>query len=245
MYIAAIMDTAPVKVVWRPVDSWGMYAGRVRTTGSEARWARGLAVAVLTAPGVLLAQLAVSGVLPSWRSALVVWAAVAVVACAVRTRTAAGTAAVAAVAQVVGHAVVALTVPHAASQQGCLAVVGRGADLGVRYALVRGDACPPGSAATAPALAAVLSAVAAAVVVLLGHALLAALTGVLVAALAAGTDLAARLADAVLPALALLLGVRPAPAGSPVPPLPEPPALIDRHRSRGPRRRGPPAFSAA
>src|SRR3954468_7513343 len=178
-----------------------MYAGRVATTVGEARWARGLAVALVTVPGVLLAQLLVTGNTPTVRSAVVVAVVVAAVSCAVPTRTITGTAGLAAVAQLAGHLVLALAAPQAHARQGCLSVVGRGADLGVRYALVRGDACPPGTLAAAPALTAVVAAVAAAALVLLGSALLAALTGVLVAALAAGLDLVRELVDAVLPAL--------------------------------------------
>jgi hypothetical protein len=223
-----------------------MYAGRVTTTGCDTRWARGLAVAVVTVPGVFLAQLLVAGNAPTLPSAVVVAAVVTVVTCAVPTRTVAGTAGVAAGAQLAGHLVLALAAPQAQTRQGCLSVVGRGADLGVRYALVHGDACPPGTVSAAPALTAVVAAVAAAALVLLGHALLAALTGVLVAALAAGLDLVRRLADAVLPATALLRGVQVTPTGRPSPPLPEPLALSDRWQpGRLPRRGPPPAPAAA
>ena len=150
-------------------------------------------------------------------------------ACAVPTRTVAGTAGVAAVAQLAGHLVLALAAPQTLTRQGCLSVVGHGADLGVRYALVHGDACPPGALSAGPALTAVVAAVAAAALVLLGHAVLATLTGVLVAALAAGLELIRRLADAVLPALALLHAARRG-AGrtAAAPPLPEP---LGAHRS--------------
>jgi hypothetical protein len=222
-----------------------MYAERVTTTGGDARWARGLAVALVTVPGVLLAQLVVAGAAPALRSAVVVAAVVAAVACAVPTRTVAGTAGLAAVAQLAGHLVLALAGPGAQTREGCLSVVGHGADLGVRYALVRADACPPGALAVAPALTAVVAAVAAAALVLLGSALLATLTGVLVAALAAGFELVRRLADAVLPALALLRGVRVVPAGRPVPPLPQPLLLTDRWQPGRLSRRGPPRVLAA
>ncbi len=224
-----------------------MYPGRVTaTTRGNARWARGLAVALVTAPGVLLAQFVVTDTLPSWRAALIVCAIVAAVACAVPTRGALGTAAVAAAAQLAGHVALALTAPQSDARQGCLSVVGRGADLGVRYALVHGDACPPGALSAAPALAAVVSAVAGALVVLLGHALLAGLTGVLVATLTAGVELVRRLADAVRPVLTLLVGVRLVPPASPAPPLAEPPVLTDRwHPDRAFRRGPPPAAAAA
>jgi hypothetical protein len=215
------------------------------TTRENARWARGLAVALVTAPGVLLAQFVVADALPSWRAALIVCAIVAAVACAVPTRGAVGTAAIAGAAQLAGHVGLALTGPQSDARQGCLSVVGRGADLGVRYALVRGDACPPGALSAAPALAAVVSAVAGALVVLLGHALLAGLTGVLVATLTAGVELVRRLADAVRPVLTLLVGVRLVPPASPTPPVAEPPVLTDRWQPDRAFRRGPPPTAAA
>jgi hypothetical protein len=226
-----------------------MYAGFVTTTGGDVRWARGLAVALVTVPGVLLAQLLVTGTVPTLRSAVVVAAVtsvvVATVTCAVPTRTIAGTAGLAAVAQLAGHLVLALAAPQAHARQGCLSVVGHGADLGVRYALVHGDACPPGTLSAAPALTAVAAAVAGAALVLLGSALLAALTGVLVAALAAGLELVRRLVDAVLPALALLLGVQVVPTRRPTPPLPRPPALTGLWQPGRLARRGPPLVLAA
>jgi len=212
----------------------------VTTTGADARWARGLAVALVTAPGVLLAQLVVTRAAPGVLSAAVVCAVVAAVACAVPTRTALGTAGLAAVAQLAGHLVLAVTAPQSATPRGCLSVVGRGADLGVQYALVRADACPPGALSAGPALAAVLSALAAAVVVLLGHGMLAALTAVVVAAVAAGLELVRTLADAVRPVLVLLLGAVVVPSAStPVPPA-EPPVLTDRWQPDRALRRGPP-----
>jgi hypothetical protein len=222
-----------------------MYAGSVTTAGGDARRARGLAVALVTVPGVLLAQLVVTGAAPALGSAVVVAAVVAAVACAVPTRTVAGTAGLAAVAQLAGHLVLAVASPGTQTGQGCLSVVGHGADLGVRFALVRADACPPGTLSAAPALTAVVAAVGAAALVLLGSALLATLTGAVVAALAAGLELVRRLADAVLPAPALLRGVQVVPAGRPAPPLPEPLLLTDRWQPGRPPRRGPPLVLAA
>jgi hypothetical protein len=226
-----------------------MYAGRVTTTGGDARWARGLAVALVTVPGVLLAQLLVTGSPPTSRSAVVVAAVTSVVACAlacaVPTRTARGTAGLAAFAQLAGYLVLALGAPQAQTRQGCLSVVGHGADLGVRYALVHADACPPGALNAGPALSAVVAGVAAAALVLLGNALLAALTGLLVAALAVGLEFARRLADAVLPPPALLRGVRVVPTGRPLPPLPRPLPLIGRRQPGRLPRRGPPLVLAA
>jgi hypothetical protein len=221
-----------------------MYAEPV-TTGADGPWARGLAVALATVPGVLLAQLLVTGNPPALRSAVVAAAVTCVLACTVLTRTARGTAGLAAFAQLAGYLVLALAAPQAQTRQGCLSVVGHGADLGVRYALVHADACPPGALNAGPALTAVVSAVAGAALVLLGNAMLAALTGVLVAALAAGLALVRRLADAVLPPPALLRGVRVVPTGRPLPPLPQPLPLTGRRQPGRLPRRGPPLVLAA
>src|SRR3954454_493128 len=198
-----------------------MYAGPVTTTAADARWARGLAVALVTAPGVLLAQLVVAGSVPSLPAAGVVCGVVAAVGCVGPARSGLGAAAVAASAQLAGNVVLALAAPQADARGGCLSVVRRGGDLGIRYAVEREGAGPPAAVGAGPALAAVLAAVAAAALVLVGSAVLAVLTGALVVVLAAGVELARRLAGAVLPALSLL-GVRPVPAGTPVPPLSEP-----------------------
>jgi hypothetical protein len=226
-----------------------MYAEAVTTTGGDARWARGLAVALVTVPGVLGAQLLVTGNPPAPRAAVVAAAVTSVVtcalACAVPTRTVRGSAGLAACAQLAGYLVLSFAAPQAQTRQGCLSVVGHGADLGVRYALVHADACPPGTLNAGPALTAVVAAVAAAALVLLGNALLAAFTGVLVAALAAGLELVRRLADAVLPRPALLHVIRVVPTGRPLPPLPQPLPLTDRWQPGRLPRRGPPLVLAA
>src|SRR3954470_18502132 len=106
-----ISPEAGVKVEPGGVDRWDRYAGRVTTTGGNARWARGLAVALVTAPGVLLAQLVVTGNVPALGVALVVCVVVPAVAVAVPSRSAVGTAAVAAAAQFAGHVVLAFAAP--------------------------------------------------------------------------------------------------------------------------------------
>jgi hypothetical protein len=188
------------------------------------RWARGSAIAVLTAPGVLVAHLLTTGAAPAAVPALVVGVVVTLVACLLPAGGAGSTAAVAGLAQLAGHGVLALTVRGDAPGGGCLSVVGNGAETGVRFALAqRAGACPPGAVPAGPALTAVVAAVTAASVVLLGHAVLAALTGALVAAAATGLAVAGRLAAAVRPLLLLLAGaprtgdVRRLPAPAPVP----------------------------
>ncbi len=187
------------------------------------RWARGSAIALLTAPGVLVAHLLTTGAVPAAVPALVVGVVVTLVACLLPAGGAGSTAAVAGLAQLAGHGVLALTAREAPGG-GCLSVVGNGAETGVRFALAqRAGACPPGAVPAGPGLTAVVAAVTAAFVVLLGHAVLAALTGALVAAAATGLAVAGRLAAAVRPLLLLLAGaprtgdVRRLPAPAPVP----------------------------
>jgi hypothetical protein len=218
-----------------------MYADPVAGATRDARWARGAAVAAVTAPGVLTAQLLTAHAAASPTATLVVSAVVALVACALPPRTPHATAALAALAQLAGHAVLAvMTATGQQARSGCLSVVGRGADLGVRYALVHDPSCPPGTLRAGPALAAVVAALAAAALVLLGHAVLAGLTGVLVAAAAAGLDVVRRLAAAVLPVPGALVGVRAVPATIRAPQLPEPPVLTARWQPGTALRRGPP-----
>jgi hypothetical protein len=201
---------------------------------------------------VLLAQLLVAGAAPSLLAGLFVGVVVTGVACAVPTRTARGTAALAGLAQLAGHAVVAFTSAHQSAHQGstsgagrgpsdCLSVVRRGADLGVRYAAAQQSDCPPGTAPAGPVVAVVVAAVAAAVLVLAGSAVLATVTGVLVVAASAGLEVVRSLAAVIVGVLPWLLGGQVVPTGVRVPPLPEPRALSDVwQRGRAPRR-GPPA----
>jgi hypothetical protein len=209
------------------------------------RWARGCAVALVTAPGVLLAHLATSGSLPSPLAALLVCTVVALVAGVLPARGAGTTAVVAAAAQLAGHAALAVAVPSDAGGTGCLSVVGRGADALVHPA----SACPPGTAPVAPGVLAVLTAVVAAAgaaaLVLAGSGLLAVVAAGVVVALATGATAVRALLRAVVPLLVdaavLRLPVRsvlPAPHSAPVP-------LRSVWRPSTPARRGPPAVPAA
>jgi hypothetical protein len=218
-----------------------VYPDGVQQVISEARWARGIAVALLTAPGVVAAHALTTGGPPGLLPVAVVCAVVALVACLLPSGGAGSTAAVAALAQLAGHTVLALAAPGAAPRGGCLSVVGTGAEAGVRYALAdTSGRCPPGALPPTPGLTAAVAAVAAALVVLLGHALLAALTAAIVVAAATGLAVATRLAGAVRPLLLLLAGlprtgaVRPlrTPAPAPLAPLWRPGAHLER---------GPPA----
>src|SRR5690242_1954949 len=118
----------PLALQWRrdPADGPDMYAEGVEPMPAEMpRWARGCAVALVTAPGVLFAHLVTAGSAPSPAAVLLVGAVVAAVAWAVPTRGARSIALVAAVAQLAGHAALAVAVPRDAGGTGCLSVVGR------------------------------------------------------------------------------------------------------------------------
>ncbi len=226
-----------------PADDLDMYAAAVEPTPAEVpRWARGAAIALVTAPGVLLAQLVTSSNAPSVGACLLAAAAVAAVACLLPSGGGRFTAAVAAAAQLAGHLVLAVAVPSDAGGEGCLAVVGRGAG-----ALVNPSAaCPPGAASPGwwAVGAAVLTAAGAAVLVLAGSGALAALAaglvaGVVAAAVAVRELLAgvrvALVDGAVLrvPVLAVLRTPAPAPA-----------PLRSVWLPGTPARRGPPAVHA-
>lgn len=223
-----------------------MYAEAVEPMPAEVpRWARGCAVALVTAPGVLLAHLATSGSIPSPVAALLVCTVVAVVAGVLPGSGALTTAVVAAAAQLAGHAALAIAVPSDADGTGCLSVVGRGADALVHPA----SACPPGtmpvSLGFAAALTAVLAAAGAAVLVLAGSGVLAVVAAGVVVALATGAAAVRSLLRAVVPVLvdaaALRLPVRPdVPA-----PRPAPAPLRSVWQPGTPARRGPPAVRAA
>ena len=174
-------------------DDTRVYAGGVEQVIPGARWARGVAVALLTAPGVVAAHALTTGGAPALLPVAVVCAVVALVACLLPTRGAGSTAAVAALAQLAGHTVLALAAPGNAPRGGCLSVVGSGAEAGVRYALAdTSRGCPPGALPATPGLTAAAAAVAAALLVLLGHALLAALTAAVVVTAATGLALRPR-----------------------------------------------------
>jgi hypothetical protein len=223
-----------------------VYPDGVEQVTAGARYARGVAVALLTAPGVLAAHALTTGRAPALVPVAVVCAVVALVTCLLPTGRAGSTAAVAALAQLAGHTVLALAAPAAAPRSGCLSVVGTGAEAGVRYALAdTSGSCPPGALPATPGMTAAAAAVAAALVVLLGHALLAALTGAIVVAAATGLAVAVRLAGAVRPLLLLLLAGLPRTGDLPPLPAPAPAPLVPLWRPGARLERGPPALLAA
>jgi hypothetical protein len=209
------------------------------------RWARGSAVALVTAPGVLIAHLATTGTVPSAVATLLVCAVVAAVAAVLPGGGAGRTAAVAAAAQLAGHVVLAAAVPGDGGGTGCLSVVGRGADALVHPA----SACPPGAVPVSPGLLAVLTAVVAAagaaLFVLAGSGVLAVVAGAVVMVLAAGTGAVRAVLRAVARVLTDPAALR-LPVLGPVPvPLPAPVPLRTVWQPGAPARRGPPPAPAA
>jgi hypothetical protein len=86
-------------------------------------------------------------------------------------------------AQLAGHTI--LFVLHAGdgTATGCLPAVGRGAAAGVELALLRPDAaCPPGTAAAGPTLLAAWAALLVTVLIVAGHALVATVAALVLAA---------------------------------------------------------------
>ena len=223
-----------------------MYAAAVEPSTAEVpRWARGGAVALVAAPGVLLAQLVTTGRVPPAGACLLAAAAVAAVACLLPTGGRGLTAAVAAVAQLAGHVVLAVAVPVDGGRDGCLGLVGRGAGVLVDPS----SACPPGAAAVPigwlAVVAAVGAAVGAAVLVVAGSGLLAAVTGALVAAVAAAAVAVRGLLAGVRAVLVDVAALRlPVPDVLPAP-VPAPAPLRSVWRPGTPARRGPPAVLAA
>ena len=198
---------------------------------------------VLTGPAVALFDVAVTGSLPP---AAAVLAAAAVAGClGMLLPERSGTPALAFVlagAQVAGHATAALLAQGPAG--GCLPAVGRGAELGVRLALLSPHpACPPGSFAIGGLSGAVLAAIGAALAIVAGQVLVAGAGGLLVATL--------ELTWAAARTLGALLGRVPAAVRLPVPPRPglvtsaAPPAPRRPAVPAGLRHRGPPALGPA
>jgi hypothetical protein len=200
----------------------------------------------MTVPCVLLAHLLTTGTVASAPASALSALLVLAVTALLPARTARGLALVAGAAQLAAHTVLALWASGTGTGAvGCLPAVGRGAELGLRLAVLRADAgCPTGTLAAGAALTGALAAVTSAVVIVAAHTLIAALTGMLVA----GADTLAGFVAGLISAVGLVL--RQLPTWVPVPRLrPTDPQAQRWVRSRpGPRplqRRGPPAPIAA
>jgi hypothetical protein len=146
-------------------------------------------------------------------------------------------------AQLAGHTV--LFVLHGGDTTGgCLPAVGRGAEAGLDLALLRADTtCPPGTAAAGPTLLAAWAALLATVLIVAGHAVVAALAGLVLAAGSASLRVLRTLGGILLAAL-------PEPADVPVVARlrtrPGPPRVRRvRYRVAPAPRRGPPRAATA
>ncbi len=174
------------------------------------RWACAVALTLLTVPAMLLAHLIIARQVPSAAAVLVISVVVVGVAGVLPSRSRAGLAAVAALAQALGQTLLALlsTGPTSTHAGGCLPAIGRGAEVGLRLALLRHDtACPPGTLAPGPAAAVATAALLTAVLILAGHSAVALLTGWLVLGTVATVEVAQRLRAVTM--VAVLLRPRP------------------------------------
>lgn len=175
-------------------------------------------VTLCVTPVMLVSHTAVAGAPPSaaTASAVVLLMFAAVLVGPWRGR--AGLAVTAGACELAGQSVLALATTQQGQAVGCLPLVGRGADVGLRLALVRYDpVCPHGTMALQPrgaALAALLLAAAAVVVV---HLMALALADAAVGAVAVVRQVAARLGTLVHLALHRVVGpVGTAPRRRPV-----------------------------
>jgi hypothetical protein len=151
------------------------------TREAVRRAPRALALTALTAPAVLVAHLLTTGAPPALPAALAVAGVAFVLGALVRVTGAPALAAVLGLAQLAGHAVLALAPGGAAG--GCLPAVGRGAELGLQVTLFGADGCPPGTYAGGSLSRTAIAALVTAAVLVLAHVVLAAAGGLLVAAL--------------------------------------------------------------
>jgi hypothetical protein len=136
-----------------------------------------VAVVAVCVPALALGHALTAGTLPALPALLL--AAGAAVAVAVLARPAGGppTAATAGVAMLAGHAVLALGggLLGGVAGQGCLPALGRGAELGLRLAILAPHSgCPAGTFAPGAAAQQIWAPVVAAVAILAGHAAVAA-----------------------------------------------------------------------
>lgn len=213
------------------------------------RVARSVAVCLFAVPAMLLAHLVTARTVPTPGVALLVTATVFAVTAAAPVGSRWRLALVVGLAQAAGHGLLAVTHPvdPTGSPGGCLPMVGRGAELGVRLALFRQDAsCPQGEVVVGPTVTVAVAALLTAVLILAAH--------TAVAVLAAALVRAAELAVDALRSCARL--VRPRPTRLPVTvPVPAPRRMSPVDTAERPARpqwnprpallRGPPAVATA
>lgn len=142
------------------------------------------AVALFTLPCVLLAHLLTSGATVTLLAAGLCAVTVFAVAAAVPARTAPRLGLLVAATQVCAHTVLALLPGQGdGATSGCIPAVGRGAELGLQLAVFHRDAgCPNGTLAAGGTTTTAMAAIFTAVAILTGHAVVAALTGLLLTA---------------------------------------------------------------
>jgi hypothetical protein len=176
--------------------------------------ARAAAVCLLTVPTILMAHLMTARTVPA--PAVIVLLAVVVFAVTVATTNPGRwrLALVVGLAQAAGHGLLAGVHPSSgpASSGGCLPIVGRGAELGLRLALLRHDtSCPHGGIATGPTTTAALAAALTAVLILAVHSVIALLAAALVTAGGVAVQTLRSCAALVRPVLASPAAPVPAP----------------------------------
>jgi hypothetical protein len=208
------------------------------------RVARATAAAVITVPCVLIAHLLTTGAVASAPVSALIALLVLTVTALLPARSTTGLALVAGAAQLVAHTALALwpAVPGAGTGAvGCLPAVGRGAELGLRLAVLRADGgCPAGTLAAGATLTGALAAVVTAVVIVAAHIAIATLTGLLLS----GAQSVCIVVAGLLTTAALVL--RRPPSWVPVPRLrtahPQTRRWVRLRPNPAPRlRRGPPS----
>lgn len=188
-------------------------------TGAQ-RAGQACAVAAVGVPGVLLTHLLTTGAPATVPAAVGVALAVLLAGASRLVGGAPALAALTGFGQLAGHTVLALYSPATSGPPACIPAVGRGASLGLQFAVLRADAaCPVGTLAPGPTASVALTAVGIAVAILAGNALIAVLGGLLLRAAVRATVVTELITEVLarLPAAirALLLGVR-----APVRPMP-------------------------
>jgi hypothetical protein len=204
-----------------------------------ARVPQALLASCLLLPTMFLAHLTTTGTIPPARLALPAAAVVLGVVLFHRSGTRVPVLS-AGLGQLLGQAVLALPVEGSApGSHGCLPVVGRGAELGLRLALFRqSQECPSQSLAQGPTSTAVTASLLGAAAILLAHALAAVWGPAAAAWLASCVVLAESLLQGLRsldePLPALVLATRPRSCPVPWPPRPFPVPVLGPTGRRGP-----------
>lgn len=210
--------------------------------------ARATAVAVITVPCVLLAHLLTTGAIASTPASVLCALIVLAVTALLPARSTAGLGLVAGAAQLAAHTVLALWPAGPGTgtgAMGCLPAVGRGAELGLRLAVLRADGgCPAGTLAAGATVTGALAAMVTALVIVAAHTAVATLTGLVLSGVQSLTAFVAGLLGAARLVLLALPSWLPVPR--PDPSHPETRRWVRRRPNPAPMlRRGPPATVVA